>query len=104
MPSEGGHGRQGKKESLVKALDIAAGQITLVIETYRDDTITSNHDFTKIPRKDLEVLFHFFQNLKKLYNDYLGQEGDDPRIKITTPEGVVEVLGSTLIRTGRKLG
>ena len=32
IPSEGGLGRQGKSESLIKTLNIAASQITLVIE------------------------------------------------------------------------
>ena len=60
--------------------------MTLVIETYREDIITSGYEFSKITREDLEVLYDTFKNLKKLYNDYLAQEGDNPSIELNTPE------------------
>ena len=65
MPSEGGHGRQGKSESLIKAVNIATSQITLITEIFKDATITSNHDFSKIPWEDLEFLYDLFEKPKK---------------------------------------
>ena len=51
MPTDGGRSRKGKSESLIKAINFAASKITLIVERFRDETVTSNHDFSKIPKR-----------------------------------------------------
>ena len=66
-----------KEGVIMKALNFAASKITVIVERFKNVTVTSNHDFSKIPRADLEVLLDLFQNLKKLNHDCLSEEGDD---------------------------
>ena len=72
------------------------------MEIFRDAIITYNHDFSKIPRKDLEVLADLFPNLKKLNNDYLSEEEEDPKVQVTTSSGIIEVLGFILFENWKK--
>ena len=92
MPADGGHNRQGKSDSIIKVLNVAASKITVIVERFKDDTITSNHDFSKIPRADLKVFIDLLQNFKNLNKDFLSQEGEDPNLQIYICTGIVEIL------------
>ena len=89
MPADGGHSRRDKSDSIIKALNLVASKITVIVERFQDETVTSSHGFSKVLRADLEVLFDILQNLKKLNNDFLSEEGDDPKLQISTSTGVV---------------
>ena len=60
MLADGGHSKQDKSDSIIKALNFLASKITVFVERFKDENITSNHDFSKIPRADLEVLTDLF--------------------------------------------
>ena len=77
-------------------------QVNNIVELYRDDTIHSPYDFSNILKEDVDILYDGLQNLKKLYNNFLGQEGLDPLITVTSREGTTVTLGSALISKWQK--
>ena len=97
MPPDGAAGKTIKKESIIKAFRLSANKLSVFIDNFKRDILEREHDLDKVSKTDQEIVMKGVNSLESLYNDYLGETGEDPFSVIGVAPNICNLQASGLV-------